>query len=61
MWKIVQLLIFAGVILSNVAWEWTPNPFLASLVAAGVAFLFTDLVGGLFWRRKGARAVGRKG
>jgi hypothetical protein len=39
MWKIVQFSVFAAIVLSNVRYQWTPNPYAASIVAL-IAVLF---------------------
>ena len=48
MWKLLQFLIVSGVVASNVAWEWTPNPLAATVVGVVVAFVVTDLGTALF-------------
>lgn len=41
MWKVFQLLIFVGFLFANVYWQWTPNGYLASLIAVSLAFATT--------------------
>jgi hypothetical protein len=40
-WKLLQVTIFAAVMVTNIEWQWTPNGYLASLVALGAAFACT--------------------
>lgn len=49
MWHALQLLTVFAVIASNIKWEWTPNPYLAALLAGLAAYLVTKLLAGLFW------------
>lgn len=39
--KLFQMLIFTATMFSNIRWQWTPNGYLASLVAIGVTFAAT--------------------
>ena len=41
MWKVIQFLIFSAVVMSNVHWEWTPNPYLAGALGYALAFVIT--------------------
>lgn len=38
LWKLLQISVFAGVMVTNIEWQWTPNGYVASLVALGAAF-----------------------
>lgn len=42
--KLFQMLVFTLVLFSNVRWQWTPNGYLASMIAAGVTFAATWLL-----------------
>jgi hypothetical protein len=44
MFWIFQGLIIFAVIASNIAWQWTPNPYLAGLIGVGVAYLATRVI-----------------
>lgn len=44
LWKIVQAVVFAAVLFSNVHWQWTPNTYLASMIGVAVTFCFTASV-----------------
>ena len=44
MWKLIQYLIVCAVVMSNVHWQWTPNPILARGLGVGVAFVVTVVV-----------------
>lgn len=44
MWALIQYLIIAAVVMSNVHWQWTHNPCAAGLIGIGVAFSFTVVV-----------------
>lgn len=44
MWKLIQYLIVSGMVMSNVHWQWTPNPYVAGLLGVGVAFVVTMVV-----------------
>lgn len=48
MWKLFQLAVFVGVLFANVYWEWTPNGYLASLLAFAAAYMATALLGRFF-------------
>jgi hypothetical protein len=53
MWFILQSLIVFAVMASNIAWQWTPNSYLAGLLAVGAAFFVTMGVNQLLlWARK---------
>lgn len=39
--KLLQFLIVAAVLFSNVHWQWTPNGYLAALLAVAAAWLMT--------------------
>ncbi len=41
LWKILQYLIFAAIVVSNGVYHWTPNGYLAGLEGIACAFLFT--------------------
>lgn len=38
-WRILQMIVMTAVVFSNIYWEWTPNPYLASIIGAVVAWL----------------------
>jgi hypothetical protein len=38
MWMLLQSTVAFAVMASNIHWGWTPNGYLASLVAAGAAY-----------------------
>jgi hypothetical protein len=44
MWRLFQALIVFAVMASNIKYQWTPNGYLAGLIAAGAAFLATVIV-----------------
>lgn len=52
-WKLIQLLTVFAVLGSNIAYRWTENPYLASILAFCAAFVVTAwLSSGLnLWRR----------
>lgn len=58
MWYAIQGLIVFAVLASNVRWHWTPNGYLASLIAGGTALLFTLIVNELtvLWSRQKRRS-----
>jgi len=42
-----------AVMASNIHWQWTPNPYLAGLIGAGLAFAVTAGVSQLLlWTRQ---------
>ena len=41
--KFFQMIVFTAVLFSNVRWPWTPNAYLASIIAAAVTFCATWL------------------
>jgi hypothetical protein len=48
LWKMLQISVFAGVMATNIEWQWTPNGYVASLVALGAAFTVTYALSILF-------------
>jgi hypothetical protein len=42
-WKVIQFSVVIAVLFSNIRYEWTPNPYLASILA----FLAALLVSGI--------------
>jgi putative exporter of polyketide antibiotics len=40
-WRLFQALIAFGVVASNIRYQWTPNGYLAVIVAIGAAFIVT--------------------
>jgi hypothetical protein len=44
MWKLIQFLVVGAVVVSNAAWQWTPNGYLAGLIGWAAAFLVTVAV-----------------
>lgn len=48
MWKLFQIAVVFCVLMSNVHYEWTPNPYLAGLIAVGCAFVATVALAWLF-------------
>lgn len=49
--------IAGAVLCSNVYWRWTPNGYLASIIAIVVAYLATVVLTALIERWTAARAV----
>ncbi len=47
LWKLLQLAVFLSVVFTGIYYEWTPNGFVLSLVAATCAFAVTVLLGDL--------------
>ncbi len=43
MWFLLQSFIIFAVEASNIRWHWTPNGYVASLIAIGVAFATTAI------------------
>ncbi len=41
MWKLLQFAIFSAVVLSNVGYEWTPNPIVAGGLGIAAAYVVT--------------------
>lgn len=52
MWRIFQGLIALGILFANVHWQWTPNPYLASLFAIAIALGVTGYAKALIDRRR---------
>lgn len=54
--KLFQMAVFTAVLFSNVRWPWTPNAYLASIIAGAAAFGATWLAiwtgAGLRWLRR---------
>ena len=48
--RFLQLLIVFGVLASNVHWKWTPNGYLAAIVA-GLAVWITTVLPVSLWRK----------
>ena len=44
MWYLLQCLIIFAVIASNIAWQWTPNIYIPSLLGVGLAYGLTKLI-----------------
>ena len=42
--KLFQMAVFTLVLFSNVHWQWTPNGYLASLLATAAAFVATVIL-----------------
>jgi len=40
-WGLLQITVFCGVMGSNIQWHWTPNNYLAGLLATLAAYLVT--------------------
>lgn len=57
MWFLLQSLIIFAVMSSNIYWQWTPNSYLAGLIAVGAAFVATVSANRLW---AAARQQGRK-
>ena len=61
LWKLLQLTVFIAVMFTGIYYEWTPNGFALSLVAATCAFAVTVLLGDLFrflsWLRLKLRSL----
>lgn len=47
LWKLLQLIVFLSVMFTGIYYEWTPNGFVLSLVAATCSFAVTVLLGDL--------------
>jgi hypothetical protein len=45
LWRLVQALIVFAVMGSNIAYEWTPNGYVAAMAGVGVAFVVTWVYG----------------
>ena len=43
MWWLVQGLIVFAVMASNIHWQWTTNGYVAAGLAAGLAYIVTDI------------------
>jgi hypothetical protein len=41
MWRLLQTLLIFGVLASNIHYQWTPNGYVATLIAIGVAYFAT--------------------
>lgn len=41
MWKLIQFSVMVAVLGSNGAYHWTPNGYVAGLIAIGAAFFLT--------------------
>ena len=53
MWHLLQIVIVYAVMASNFHWQWTPNPYIAGLLAVVAAFAVTALLGDLIrWARR---------
>lgn len=48
LWKLLQLVVFVAMLCGNIYWQWTPNGFVAGLLAWFVAFGVTVLLSDLF-------------
>lgn len=61
LWKLLQLIVFIAVMFTGIYYEWTPNGFVLSLVAATCSFAVTVLLGDLFrflsWLRLKLRSL----
>ncbi len=55
MFYLLQSLIMFAVIASNIAYRWTPNPWIPALLGAGLAYGLTRLLG-QYWISKKHRA-----
>jgi F0F1-type ATP synthase assembly protein I len=56
MWFLLQSLIVFAVMASNIAWQWTPNAYLAGVIGFIAALLATvGLSNLLLWARKQRR------
>jgi hypothetical protein len=42
-WLLFQSLVIFAVVASNIAYKWTPNHYLPTLLGVGLAFLLTAL------------------
>lgn len=61
MWFLFQSLIIFAVMASNIHWEWTPNGYLASLIAGGLAILATVVINELrAWKQSESTRTARK-
>lgn len=60
MWFLLQSLIVFAVMASNIAWQWTPNTYLAGVLGFIAALLATvGLSNLLLWARKQPSNRGR--
>ena len=50
MWFLLQSVIIFAVVGSNIAYQWTPNPYLAGLIGIGMAWLVSRLCHSLILR-----------
>lgn len=41
MWKLIQFSVIVAIVGSNGAYHWTPNGYVAGLIAVGAAFFVT--------------------
>jgi hypothetical protein len=61
MWRLLQIAVFGAVIASNIEYQWTPNGYVAGLLAVFAAFAVTALLGELFrlvgWARQRLRLL----
>jgi hypothetical protein len=48
MWRLMQTVIVFAVIASNIHYQWTPNPYLAAIIAFVAAFIATWLLSWAF-------------
>lgn len=46
-WGLLQMTIFCAVLGSNIQWQWTPNSYLAGLLAFAAAWAVTKVFGRL--------------
>jgi hypothetical protein len=46
-WGLLQMTIFCAVLGSNIQWQWTPNSYLAGLLALAAAWAVTKVFGWL--------------
>jgi hypothetical protein len=51
MWRLMQTCIVFAVLASNVYYQWTPNPYLAGMIAFFCAFLATAALSAALDRR----------
>jgi hypothetical protein len=60
-WYALQGSVIGVLWVSNEVWHWTPNRYLAGLIAVGTAVLITDEINRFRDRRAARRAAGSPG
>lgn len=61
MWLLFQSVIMFAVMASNIAYKWTPNPYLAGVIGCALAFGATVAISELLtWARKQSNSQSRQ-